>query len=53
VLVRLDLREFVEDRLRQFALLRIENPVIAEKESPPPLLLGLIRAGVGREMLPW
>ncbi len=42
VLVRLDLRQLVEHRLRQFALFEVEHAIISQKESAAILLVGLL-----------
>ena len=44
VLVRFDLREFVEHGLRKLALLDVENPIVAEQEPPARRIAGLIGA---------
>src|SRR5260370_11374575 len=49
VLMRLDLWQLVEHRLWQFALLKIEEPIVSQDETPATLLVGFIalRAGIG------
>ena len=42
--MRLDLRQLVEDRLRQFALFKIENPVIPEQK--PTTILVVVFVGI-------
>ncbi len=48
VLVRFDLRKFVEDCLRQFALFEVEHAIISEQEPPARLLVGLFVVEVFR-----
>src|SRR5229473_8560721 len=46
VLMRLDLRQLIEDCLRKLALLKIEYPIVSKDETPARLLVGLVLLGV-------
>src|SRR5712692_5737684 len=46
VLMRLDIRQFIEDGLRKLALLKIEEPIVSKDETPARLLVGLVLLGV-------
>src|SRR6266849_8210621 len=46
VLMRLDLRQLIEDSLRKLALLKIEEPIVSKDETPARLLVGLVLLGV-------
>src|SRR6266849_2683577 len=46
VLVRLDLRQLIEDCLRKFALLKIEDPIVSQDQTPARLLVGRVLLGV-------
>src|SRR6266851_1031897 len=46
VLMRLDLRQLIEDGLRKLALLKIEHPIVSKDETPARLLVGLVLLGV-------
>jgi hypothetical protein len=51
MLVRLDLRKFVEHSLRKFALFEIEDTIISEYEPPSRLLVGFFVVEVFRALL--
>src|SRR5216683_5160469 len=48
VLMRLDIRQFIEDGLRKLALLKIEHPIVSKDETTARLLVGLVLLGVTR-----
>jgi len=47
VLVRLSLRKFIEDCLRQFALFDVEHAIISEQEPAARLPVGLGTSSLG------
>jgi hypothetical protein len=51
VLVRLDCRNLVEDRLRQFALFEVEHAIISEQEPSSRLPVGLLGVEVSGALL--
>jgi hypothetical protein len=51
VLVRLNLRKFIEDCLRQFALFEVEHAIISEQEPAARLPVGLFVVEVFRALL--
>jgi hypothetical protein len=40
--MRVDLRQLVEDCLRKLALLKVEEPIISQDETPAGLLVGVV-----------
>ena len=49
--MRFNLRQLVEDRLRQFALFEVEQAIISQKESAPILLVALLGVEVFAALL--
>jgi hypothetical protein len=47
MLMHLDLRQLIEDCLRKLALLKIEEPIISQDETPAGLVVGFVLFGVG------
>src|SRR5713101_6864300 len=47
VLMRLELRQLIEDCLRKLALLKIEEPIVSKDETPAGLIVGFVLLGVG------
>src|SRR5713101_6678978 len=47
VLMRLDLRQLIEDCLRKLALLKIEEPIVSKDETPAGFIVGFVLLGVG------
>ena len=46
MLIGLDLRQLIEDRLRQFALFQIEKMIVTQKESAVILVFGFLDSEV-------
>src|SRR5712692_10199600 len=46
VLMRLDLRQLIEDCLRKLALLKIEEPIVSKHETPTGFIIGFVLLGV-------